>query len=372
MEYLLAELDRPNLKIGSRLPTTRQIAADLQLSVPTVHNVFRKLAKEGRIRSEVGNGTFLVSAPSKARSQVAIALGFWQPASSPTEVWGYRIYGGMLNAAMSSAKAITLLPLPRQEGGNLATLQQKLLNELSEVKGLIQFPYGANSEEIRLAFEAANKPVVNLNPPSELATSNFISPDFYGASYQLGKAWKQTGRRRVLLMLGWPAERSVSSRLRLAGLVNGLGLTLGDGISCHVVSVTNPEQYDSKPEDGYNAMGGVLEGTDLIPDAVYCHGDPLAVGAVQALREAGLDAPRDVSVVGGSGIDLANLVCPGLTATYQPLEKMGEELVKMLCQRIESGPKGAVSLPGKFLPMPFVGGATTRAEENVLLRINDQ
>ncbi|MBI4025526.1 MAG: substrate-binding domain-containing protein [Verrucomicrobia bacterium] len=105
------------------------------------------------------------------------------------------------------------------------------------------------------------------------------------------------------------------------------------------------------------------------PDAIYCAGDLLALGAVRALRERGLRVPKDVSVVGAAGVDLSGTLCPRLTATRQPLEQIGEELLAMLCQRIE---QGGAAVTGRILPMPFTGGGTTRPEENVLLGISNQ
>jgi DNA-binding LacI/PurR family transcriptional regulator len=58
--------------------------------------------------------------------------------------------------------------------------------------------------------------------------------------------------------------------------------------------------------------------------------------------------------------------CPLLTRTRQPFEKLGEELIALACQRIEGD---NISLPGRVLPTPFIGGGTTRKEENDLLGI---
>ena len=66
MEYLVSEFDRPELKDGVRLPTIRQFATRLNVSPPTVHAVLQRLAKQGRIRTVGGSGTYLVSLPQKS------------------------------------------------------------------------------------------------------------------------------------------------------------------------------------------------------------------------------------------------------------------------------------------------------------------
>src|ERR1043166_2179765 len=61
MEYLLAEFDRPDLKDGVRLPTVRQFASRHKVSPRTVHAVLKRLASDGRIRMQVGSGTYLMT-----------------------------------------------------------------------------------------------------------------------------------------------------------------------------------------------------------------------------------------------------------------------------------------------------------------------
>ena len=65
-ELILAEFERSGLGPGSRLPTERQLAADLGISRTGVRHALAVLEAEGRISREVGRGTFLraASAPS--------------------------------------------------------------------------------------------------------------------------------------------------------------------------------------------------------------------------------------------------------------------------------------------------------------------
>ena len=372
-EYLHAEFERPDVKEGSRLPAMKDLAERLRVSIATVQGVYRKLAQGGRIRTEVGNGSFLI-APRlrKEKNQLTLALGIRIPTDLPVESWYYRIYGGMLKATLRSVKPIMLRTLSQTAtlGGPAS---KELLEEFSSSDGLILFPPGPH-DSIRLAYEQAGKPVVDLNPPSENATANFVSPDYFSASRTLGLAWKETGRKRIV-MIGPALVRSVSARLRNLGMLAALGADLGTKRSYRFVEVA-----DVVERDGHAAMSSLLTdppawrraGKDAIPDAVFCTGDLLALGALQAIREAGLRAPEDVRVVGGTNADISDTFCPQLTRTKQPLEKMGEELIAMLRQRIQLSPRGESSLPGKFLPLPYTGGATTRPEENVLLHISNQ
>jgi DNA-binding LacI/PurR family transcriptional regulator len=359
--YLETELERQELRNNGRLPTIRQMAAQLNVSARTVQNVVGQLAREGKVRSQAGNGTFLIP-PTNAggRDEHLLALSIPVPNASMSP-WVCPIYGGILHAATRASKVIKLQMLCRWEDGE-EVARRKLLEGCAQTDGLILFssPF---SDEIRRTYEEHGKPVVDLNPPAETCTANFVSPDYTGSSFQLGKAWRTVGRRQVVIMLHVPLERSVSNRLRFAGLTNGLGPELGQSISCRVVVAGGVNE-----EDGYRVTRNLLKDASNPIDAIYCIGDFLALGSVRALREANRRVPEDVSVVGGSGLDLSHTAGPGLTRTQHPLEKVGETLVDLLEERIRLE---GLALPGQFLPTPFIGGATTGTDENRLLGIQE-
>lgn len=61
-------------------------------------------------------------------------------------------------------------------------------------------------------------------------------------------------------------------------------------------------------------------------DAIFCGaGDSAAIGAVNAVKEAGLRVPEDIAVVGYDDIPVASAFTPSLTTVRQPIEKMGNE-----------------------------------------------
>lgn len=64
--------------------------------------------------------------------------------------------------------------------------------------------------------------------------------------------------------------------------------------------------------------------------AVIAYNDLLAIGIMQAAQEAGLDVPRDLSIVGFDDIFGAALTTPGLTTVAAPLEQMAERAVALL------------------------------------------
>jgi DNA-binding LacI/PurR family transcriptional regulator len=87
------------------------------------------------------------------------------------------------------------------------------------------------------------------------------------------------------------------------------------------------------PELGYHVTQELLSGGRHFT-ALFAFNDISAIGAIRALREAGLRVPEDVSVVGFDDIQSAAFQNPGLTTVRQPLRKMGEIAAETLLRRI--------------------------------------
>ncbi len=69
--------------------------------------------------------------------------------------------------------------------------------------------------------------------------------------------------------------------------------------------------------------------------ALFAYNDISAIGSIRAFQEAGLQVPKDVSVVGFDDIRIAMHNNPSLTTVRQPLEKMGEMAARTLLKRLE-------------------------------------
>jgi LacI family transcriptional regulator, galactose operon repressor len=77
-------------------------------------------------------------------------------------------------------------------------------------------------------------------------------------------------------------------------------------------------------EQGEHLMQLVLEQKGAPPTAVFAQNDLLALGAITALRRAGLSVPRDVSVIGYNDVPLLHHFDPALTTVRLPGEELGE------------------------------------------------
>jgi LacI family transcriptional regulator len=88
-------------------------------------------------------------------------------------------------------------------------------------------------------------------------------------------------------------------------------------------------------ESGYDAMRSLLrEGVKI--DGIFCYNDPIAVGAMKAIREAGRKVPEDIAVVGAGNVNYSDVLAIPLTTIDQEPVEIGRAASKLLLEQIES------------------------------------
>ena len=114
------------------------------------------------------------------------------------------------------------------------------------------------------------------------------------------------------------------------------------------------------PEPGHLAAQELLSRKRPF-SAIFSFNDVSAVGAISALREAGLQVPRDVSVVGFDDVLFAATSHPPLTTVRQPLREMGQMAASTLLGMIQKSDRE--HMPGTVItvhPELVVRRSTTR------------
>jgi LacI family transcriptional regulator len=90
---------------------------------------------------------------------------------------------------------------------------------------------------------------------------------------------------------------------------------------------------DYSAESGAEHTRALLALSDP-PSAIFAFNDLMAIGAMQAAHELGLEIPRDVAVIGFDGLALTEHTSPPLSTVAQPVAAMSQAAVSMLLDRI--------------------------------------
>ncbi len=99
--------------------------------------------------------------------------------------------------------------------------------------------------------------------------------------------------------------------------------------------------------DGYASMDSLIKDNNM-PDAIFAVNDPVAIGAFQRIKEAGLRIPEDIAIVGFSNNKITSLIEPPMTTVNQPSFEMGKKAAEILIDMIEKKIKNNQNKTVKF------------------------
>jgi DNA-binding LacI/PurR family transcriptional regulator len=191
-------------------------------------------------------------------------------------------------------------------------------------------------------------PVVLVNAATDSLDFPRVSTDDAVAVEQAFGHLASLGHERVGLVLG--PEDHIPSRRKLAAFIAAARVA---GIEVYPESV---ERTLFSPEGGQAVTTRLLRRGVT---GIICGSDPLALGAIRAVRRLGMSVPEDVSVVGFDDSAFMNCTNPPLTTVRQPIEAMGRTAVTLLVSQIEGASVTAEEL--LFEPELVVRGSTAPA-----------
>jgi DNA-binding LacI/PurR family transcriptional regulator len=159
-----------------------------------------------------------------------------------------------------------------------------------------------------------------------------VSVDFYRAGQLAAQHLLDLGHRKMAVIFDEPQQT-----LRVEGFISVLqnaGLTLPQEMK---------EAGASTLESGYAAAKKLLQRPEL-PTAIFATTDWMAFGAIDAVLDAGLRVPEDISIIGLDDIMLSAHLRPPLTTVAVPKIQLAREATSLLFKQID-GEKDSPATP---------------------------
>lgn len=150
--------------------------------------------------------------------------------------------------------------------------------------------------------------------------------DDYEGAFQAVEYLIKSGCRRIAHITG-PDNLSISTH-RLNGYL--------DALKKHNISKKNELIFNVKgftPEFGVEAAKSMMELRQL-PDAIFAINDGIAIGAMYVIKEAGIQIPNQISVVGFDDEPHSSYFIPPLTSVWQPVYDMGLLSARILLNKL--------------------------------------
>jgi LacI family transcriptional regulator len=171
-------------------------------------------------------------------------------------------------------------------------------------------------------------PVVIAGRPFKAKGISYIDVDNINAAHNAVCHLIQLGYKRIGTITGW--------------MNSTVGIDRKEGYLKAITEQGWQVQEKLIVEGDFTENGGYLAMQQLLPlkpDAVFAASDTMAIGAIRAVRYAGLSVPEDIAFVGFDDLPIASLSDFKLTTVRQPIIQFGAKAVDTLIDLIENGIK---------------------------------
>ena len=172
----------------------------------------------------------------------------------------------------------------------------------------------------------ADCPVVLLNCAVEGSDFDSLNIDNFGGAHAMVSHLVALGHRRIAFITGHERNHDAAERLRAyrAAVEEG--------------GAEWREEWeragDFTEASGYRAAAEIAALSPR-PTAIFAANDSMAIGALSALREAGVRVPEDIAVAGFDDIPISRYMSPPLTSVHVAISELGERATRTLLHAVD-------------------------------------
>lgn len=306
----------------------RDLASLLSINLHTVRKAYLALEEIGLVETRRGRGTHVLEFDPRRITQAAASIrshtsGVILPSFSNP------FYQTFLEGVEQMAdRDQSLLFVYKTDDDPAKAMRYFTQLSAKQVDGILVV-----SQDISKSFASdaepgiPSLPCVTVDWPGSAGYS--VQIDLEGAGYQATRHLLEHGHRRVGLITFISELANVS--LINTGYLRALREAALEASPELIVQVA-----DFSPASGAQGMQRLLALPER-PAAVFAISDTLAMGAMEAVTQAGLRIPQDIALVGFNDIPVAGMLHPPLTTVTGNSRQLGLEAMSMLQKLIEGG-----------------------------------
>lgn len=315
-----------NVKYQSKRITIKDIARLSGVSVATVSLVLNNrkgVSKETRFRVQAIAEKLNYTPSALARglvTQKTKTIGLI--VSDITDPFYAELVKGVEDSAFNMGYSLILC-----NSDNQANKERLYINLLIEqhVAGLILVPVVNDTRNLEVAIKT-NTPIVLADRKLQSNRFSSVTCDNFGGASKAVEHLVQLGHKRIGCVASFDLSFSTCSE-RVAAYkkkLNDMSLPVDESL----IVLSNGK-----------ISGGIQSATKLLalsrpPTAIFAISDIVAFGVIEAVLDAGLRIPDDISVVGFDNIHYSEFFRVPLTTVDQPKYEMGEKVFSVLLKKI--------------------------------------
>jgi len=331
--------------------TMRDIARDLNVSVVTVSKVLRNHPDIGPATRErvLKRVKELHYQPNWAARSLVTGQSYTIGLVVPTMT--HPFFAEVANGISRKIrrKGYSLVVSSSEEDAQLERMEIEHL--LARQTDALIIASVQTSIESFVQIQKRGVPYILIDRNSPGLNSNYVGVDNEEIGMLATEHLIQNGRRRIAHIRGPDLS---TGQGRLDGYHNALGR---HGLKALASYVVRGQSYDENSEQsGYEAMQKLLSVKPL-PDAVFCFNDPLAIGAMRAVFEAGLRVPQNIALIGSGNLRFDEVLRVPLSSIDQGSVLTGERAADLALQLIKR--KDSVRTREILLPIKVMARASS-------------
>lgn len=342
MEKELAEqIGRGALRPGDCILSENELCRKYGISRVSVRRGLARLVQRELLQRAPGKGTFVADPSAKETSlQGKKTLTFIVP--DIEDIFISELHHGMEETCGRMGYELIVQTCdcrPEKENQHLMRLKDQ------PVAGAIIFPnWGRSNTDAVFNLKQSNMPFVLIDRCFRDIDTDYVVVDNRKGACAAVTHLAKLGHKRIAHVCGVPCssneERDEGYKLALAKAKIFYDPELVRRIEpCRTAGSARFE-----PDD----VGGYVETRKLLaakkqPTAIFADNDCLAIGALKAIKEAGLRVPKDIAVVGFDDLKISAMLETPLTTVRQPKREIGKKAAEILIEKIRSGRKNAAA-----------------------------
>jgi DNA-binding LacI/PurR family transcriptional regulator len=316
-DKLREEIQTGQLRPGDRLRNEIELAEALGVGRNTVRQAILRLVDEGLVTRGRGQGTFVgqvVGALQSSDSELPNVL-FVQPRKDFRAL--YNPFYHHVLAALDQSFAESGMRLIYVTANDRSDLLR--VNHGARVDAIVMA--GISERSFLDCVRLWDAPIISVHewfPDEDIIC---VKVDNVRGGFLATQHLIETGCKRIACLCGPESNYVFFERIQ------------GYRMALEAYSLPYDEQYVRFAGDtelqSYNVTKELLE-LDELPDAIFAYKDIAAMGAMGAVKDAGLEIPGDVSIVGYDDQDFSRLLKPTLSTVRQSGTEVGKKTAEVI------------------------------------------
>jgi DNA-binding LacI/PurR family transcriptional regulator len=364
-DVLKRSLIKHRVMPGTALPSERKISDLLEINRNTVHRAYEQLVSEGLAEEINGRRGLFVADSAKNKYRPSFpTIGIVMPASfskfiSMISQNGLNYLSGIIDRAteLNHSTMIINLPDPDEHPDKIKIWVDSFISKLCGIINLGD-RYINHDKPFEALMAYRHIPHIFVSGYSDQSNISSVSGDVASGGIAAAELLRDNGHRNIgLLSLDFSHSNSRMFKyfaIKRIDVLKSCFEKCGLTIKPEWISYSGRQEEDIKQE-----VIKIFSQKDT-PTALWCQNDEIALSAIKALNDFGLDVPKDVSIIGFDNIEESCNSNPPLTTIKEPCYSVGRQAVELAVDLFKNGSPGeakAIKIPTSLIVRESVAKA---------------